>query len=53
MPKAIRYILIVLSLAAAMACYLSGVILGGNIFLLFGLVFEIAFWRGLLSRGKD
>ena len=45
-----RWIFTVLCLPLAISCYVYGVPVGGALFLLAGIVFELLFWFGLIGR---
>ena len=45
-----RWIFTIICLPLAISCYVYGVPVGGALFLLAGIAFELLFWIGLFGR---
>ncbi|MDA8645810.1 hypothetical protein N9L75_04570 [Porticoccaceae bacterium] len=52
MKKSTRYLIVIVCLLLAMACYAVGMARGTGFFILVGFIFELAFWYGLFPKKK-
>ena len=48
-----RHMITVICLVLAVACYVAGAVLPGNLLIAAGLVLEMTFWYRLLTGGRD
>jgi len=52
LKKSTRYLIVIVCLLLAMACYAVGMARGTGFFILVGFIFELAFWYGLFPKKK-